>query len=105
MLIGNSVPQMPTGSAVTIVFITSVAYTMATTTIFQAFFTTFLIEPGYEKGFDSIESVINSKLPYGQISYGDEAMQFIIYEVLDQFRDRKIYCPDLVYCVEKVLFE
>jgi Ligand-gated ion channel. len=105
VLIGISVPQLPTTNVIRVVFITFVVYSLAITTIFQAFFTTFLIEPGYEKGFDSIESVINSKLPYGQISYGDEAMQFIIYEVLDQFRDRKIYCPDLVYCVEKVLFE
>ena len=105
VLIGISVPQLPTTNVIRIVFITYVIFSLAITTIFQAFFTTFLIEPGYEKGFDSVESVIESKLPYGETTYGREIMKHVTYEIVDNFKDRKKHCPSYAYCAEKVLFE
>ena len=60
ILVGTSVTQMPVTSRVRVIFILWVLYSLAISTIFQAFFTSFLIEPTKEKGITTVEEMIKT---------------------------------------------
>ena len=54
-----SVPQIPTTTRLRIVFIVWVCYSMIISTVFQSFFTSFLIEPGSQKQISNMEELLS----------------------------------------------
>jgi hypothetical protein len=73
--------------------------------LFQAFFTSYLVESGYEEGFNTIDDLVKSNLFYGFNS----AIEFLFMQF--DFSDTRLYsmpriaCPDLLKCAERVVFE
>ncbi|KDR07395.1 hypothetical protein L798_02938 [Zootermopsis nevadensis] len=63
--LGLSVAKMPTTGHLKIYFIMFVWYCIAINTVFQAFFTSYLVDPGYQKQISSVEDIIESGLEYG----------------------------------------
>jgi len=59
---GVSVPDMPKTARLRSVFLLYVWYSFAMGTVFQAFFVSFLVSPGYEKGIETYEELMNSGL-------------------------------------------
>ncbi|KAJ9590204.1 hypothetical protein L9F63_016693 [Diploptera punctata] len=57
-----SVPQMPTTNKLRIFFFMWVCYCLTMSTVFQSFFTSFLIEPGTEEQINTIEELLNHDL-------------------------------------------
>ncbi|KAJ9590195.1 hypothetical protein L9F63_016684 [Diploptera punctata] len=55
-----SVPQMPTTSKLRIFFFMWVCYCLIMSTVFQSFFTSFLIEPGTEEQINTFEELLNT---------------------------------------------
>ncbi|KAJ9594814.1 hypothetical protein L9F63_013895 [Diploptera punctata] len=64
VLLGISVPQMPLSLGTRYLFITYVWYCFAISTVFQAFFTTYLVEPGYEARLETLDDVYRAGLTY-----------------------------------------
>jgi hypothetical protein len=60
-----SVPKIPNTGHLKIYFIMLVWYCLAVNTVFQAFVTSYLTDPGFHKQISSVEDVIASGLEYG----------------------------------------
>jgi hypothetical protein len=105
IIMGVSVPEMPRISMLRILFLLYVIYCFAISTVFQAFFTSYLVESGYEEGFKSLDDLVKSNLFYGFNS----ALEFLFLQF--DFVDTRLYsrprveCPDLLKCAERVLFD
>jgi hypothetical protein len=63
--LGVSVPKMPVTDHLKIFFVILVWYSLAINTVFQAFVTSYLIEPGFQKQITSLEDLIESGIEYG----------------------------------------
>ncbi|KAJ9580337.1 hypothetical protein L9F63_003972 [Diploptera punctata] len=68
VLLGISVPRMPLSLRMRCLFIIYVWYCFAISTVFQAFFTTYIVEPGYEPSLHTVDDVVESGLAFA--SYG-----------------------------------
>jgi hypothetical protein len=102
---GVSVPEMPRISKLRILFLLYVFYCFAISTVFQAFFTSYLVESGFEEGFKSLDDMVKSNLVYGFNSALEFAfMQFDFVDTRLYSRPR-VECPDLLKCAERVLFD
>lgn len=60
VIVGVSVPQMPRTGRLRIFFLMWVYYCFAISTVFQAFFTSFLVEPGLQKQTSTLEEMLQS---------------------------------------------
>ncbi|KAJ9595845.1 hypothetical protein L9F63_012968 [Diploptera punctata] len=102
ILLGVSAPNIPNFIQERIFFMMFVIYSFAISTVFQAFFTTFLIEPGYEVKFQNIEHLVKSNISYGETTSAKVASSFFDYQEYKKFK-HTITCPNYTYCAEKVL--
>ncbi|KAJ9582610.1 hypothetical protein L9F63_023040 [Diploptera punctata] len=64
VIVSVSAPEMPTSIIPRILFLMWLSYSLAISTVFQVFFTSFLIEPGVDKQISSIAEIINSSLSF-----------------------------------------
>jgi hypothetical protein len=105
IIMGVSVPEMPRTSELRILFLLYVWYCFAISTVFQAFFTSYLVESGYEEWYKTVDDLVKSNLFYGFNS----ALEFLFTQF--DFSDTRLYsrpriaCPDLRKCAERVLFK
>jgi ABC-type amino acid transport substrate-binding protein len=65
IFLGVSVAQMPLTTHLKIYFVTLVWYCLAVNTVFQAFVTSYLVNPGLQKQIGSVEDLIASGIEYG----------------------------------------
>lgn len=63
--LGISVPKMPLTDHLKIFFLMLMWYSLAINNVFQAFVTSYLIEPGFQKQITSLEDLIESGIEYG----------------------------------------
>lgn len=62
VFLGMSVSQLPKTHRLRSMFLLYVWYSFAMSTVFQVFFISFLVNPGYEKGIDTFEELVKSGL-------------------------------------------
>jgi len=71
--------------------------------VFQAFFTSYLIEPGYGRKFETFDELLNSSLPYG---YNDGMESFFVSTSYQEHRSfprlRRQDCNDTVECTREI---
>jgi hypothetical protein len=60
-----SVPQQPTASSLRVFFFLYVCFCLAISTVFQAFFISYLVEPNYEKKLETLDDLLHSDVVYG----------------------------------------
>jgi hypothetical protein len=100
--LGISVAKMPTTSHLKIYFIMLVWYCLAVTTVFQAFVTSYLVDPGFRKQISNVEDIIASGLEYGFYP----GMRVLLPDTSDwRFKEilsHRIPCYDNS-CIEKVI--
>jgi hypothetical protein len=63
--LGISLPKMPVTDHLKIFFVTLVWYCLAINTVFQAFATSYLVDPGFHKQISSLEDLLASGVEYG----------------------------------------
>jgi len=63
--LGISVPKMPLTDHLKIFFVMLVWYSLAINIVFQAFVTSYIINPGFQKQITSVEDLIESGIGYG----------------------------------------
>ncbi|KAJ9595844.1 hypothetical protein L9F63_012967 [Diploptera punctata] len=103
-LIGISVSKLPNSTQVRIFFIIFVIYSFAMCTVFQAFFTTFLVEPGYEKKIESISEAVQSNISYGETDLTQLSITYTEYTEHTRFGSNTVLCPSYESCAEYVMF-
>ena len=108
ILLGVSVSEMPKTQSVRWFFIFYVCYCFAVCMVFQAYFTTYLVEPGYGRGYETMNEIIddisNGKLVYGYI----EGVELLapLFEYTDHLSPKhRTDCSDLVECAERAMFK
>ena len=101
VLTGVSVPQKPISLSLRIFFIAWVWYTVAMSTVYQAYFVGLLVNPGFENSITTLDDLIQSGIEYG---YGTEIDTFPIsdplYEIIKT--NRKI-CTSMYTCLQRVI--
>jgi hypothetical protein len=104
VLMGVSVSKMPKSWNERIFFLLYVLYCFAIITVFQAFFVSYLVEPGYEKRINTFDDVINSGLLYG-FNYASEfiAMTMDFTKQNNFTEDRRVDCVHLEECMERMM--
>jgi len=65
VFVGVSVPQQPTTSSMRVFFCLYVCFCFAISTVFQAFFVSYLVEPKYEKQLQTLDELLDSDVVYG----------------------------------------
>ena len=75
IFIGVSVPEMPKSWKVRIFFLIYVCYCFAMGTVFQAFFVSYLVEPGYGEKIETFQELLDSNVSYGFIAAADLGMR------------------------------
>ncbi|PSN37026.1 Ionotropic receptor 629 [Blattella germanica] len=105
VLLGISAPAIPVCSRSRQFFILYVWYCFAINLVFQTYFVTYLVEPGYEKGLNTLEELRLSNITYGYYEIADglltttELLNFktVAFSVKE--------CFDLFACTEEVMFK
>jgi hypothetical protein len=73
-------------------------------TVFQAFFVSYLVEPGYEKKIDTFEELLDSSAPYGSNENGE--LVLVATDITDHLKfneSRRVDCSDLENCIKGVV--
>ena len=65
VVLSMSVSTQPSSTPLRLFFLCWVWYSVAISTVFQAYLTTFLIEPGYEEPIKTVEEMLNSEMNFG----------------------------------------
>jgi hypothetical protein len=72
-------------------------------TVFQAFFTSFLVEPGYGKKFETFDELLHSNLSYGYNGALEGGMTSTSYGEFHRFPYSGIQdCNDIVECMRRI---
>jgi len=102
--IGVSVPEMPRSWKVRIFFLIYVFYCFAMSTVFQAFFVSYLVEPGYGEKISKFQEILNSNVNYGfivAVEFGLSTMEFSDH--LQFPPTRRVDCVDLKNCLKRTM--
>jgi hypothetical protein len=72
-------------------------------TVFQAFFTSYLVDPGYGKKFETFDELLNSSMAYGYNDAFEFGMASTSYEEHERFPySRRQNCNDMKECMEQI---
>jgi hypothetical protein len=72
-------------------------------TVFQAFFTSYLVEPGYGKKFETFEELLNSSVAYGYNDGAELGMASMSYKEHVRFPySRRHDCNDMMECMKRI---
>jgi hypothetical protein len=84
-------------------FLVYVCYCFAMSTVFQAFFTSYLVEPGYGKKFETFDDLLHSSVAYGHNDAVESALTSTSYEEHHRFPNwRRQNCNDIVECMIRI---
>jgi hypothetical protein len=93
------VNTQPRSAPLRLFFFCWVCYSVAIKTVFQAYLTTFLIEPGYEEPIKTVEQMLTSDMKFGFL---EDFVAFFDRErgpVESAILDNAVKCPDLGACL------
>ncbi|XP_069694746.1 probable glutamate receptor [Periplaneta americana] len=90
----------PSKASIRFIFLIWVLYSLAINTVYQTYLTSFLIDPGLEKQFNTEEELINSNLKLGYHYF----MGHRYKELLTQRYKRRMMCDDLERCFSRLAY-
>ncbi|KAJ9580336.1 hypothetical protein L9F63_003971 [Diploptera punctata] len=103
VLLGVSVPRMPLSLRMRCLFIIYVWYCFAISTVFQAFFTTYIVEPGYESSLHTVDDVVETGLVFASYDIYKGSEFITELEMISKFK-HVVETNDYSKCVEQLLF-
>ncbi|GFG36586.1 hypothetical protein Cfor_06392 [Coptotermes formosanus] len=84
-------------------FLVYVCYCFAMSTVFQAFFISFLVEPGYGKKFETFDELLDSSVVYGYDDLMEYGMASTSCGEHNKFpSSRRQDCNDIIECMERI---
>jgi hypothetical protein len=91
------VPEMPRNNTLRVLFLSWIVYSLAMNTVFQAFFTSFEVDPGLQHQIDTTEELLNTPTVY---AFSSPLDRFFTTDMLKRLTPR-IRCEP-TKCVEHV---
>ncbi|PSN30525.1 Ionotropic receptor 197 [Blattella germanica] len=101
ILLGLSIPKMPLETYLKIFLISWVVYSLSVNTVFQAFLTGFLVDPGFLPQLKDLEGLLNSGLEYGYLPMMDGYFDAGDNTDLKILKNRKA-CADPIACLFRI---
>ena len=101
VVVGVAVTRMPRSYHLRIVIFAWICYCFSISTVFQTFFTTFLVDPGLHKQIANLHELSQSKMEYGVLP-GMKHM----YDIKDELTNainKGEECYDYYKCVERII--
>jgi hypothetical protein len=99
IFIGVSVPEMPRSWKVRIFFLIYVCYCFTLSTVFQAYFVSYLVEPGYGEQIATFQDILDSSTHYGFNTALEFALSTSGFSGHLQFPlNRRVNCSDMKTC-------
>jgi len=106
VFMGVSVPQQPRTSSLRVFFFLYVCFCFAISSVFQAFFGSYLVEPKFEKKLETLDELLDSDVVYGYSSALNVVLGTVPCPELMTFLEHKILkedCSDIRKCVERMV--
>jgi len=106
VLVGVGVPQQPTTSSLRVFFFLYVCFCFAISTVFQAFFVSYLVDPKYEKKIETLDELVDSDLVLGYNQLVLHFKETVSYSEITNFFDRKKekeVCLDIYTCLKRMI--
>jgi len=104
IFIGVSVPEMPRSWKLRIFFLIYVCYCFAMSTVFQAFFVAYLVEPGYGEKISTVQDLLDSTANYGYNSGLEIVMRTMEFSDHLQFPlTRRVDCANPKSCIIRLI--
>jgi len=106
VFMGVSLPQQPTSSILRVFFILYICFCFAVSTVFQAFFVSYLVEVKYEKKLDTLEELLDSDVVYGYyatVNYAQDTISHPEFVKFLQHKKLKEDCSDVRKCIERMI--
>lgn len=104
VFLGVSVAEMPRTFRLRIVFFLFVCYCFAINTVFQAYFTSFLIEPKFEKQIHTFDELENSELKYFLHPSMEELGLYMNYDKYKKLMPRREECSVYKTCILRLIY-
>jgi hypothetical protein len=104
IFIGVSVPEMPRSWKVRIFFLIYVCYCFTLSTVFQAFFVSCLVEPGFGEQIETFQELLDSSVNYGVNTGAEFALSTSGFSGHLQFPlTRRVNCNDMKACHKRLI--
>ena len=106
VFVGVPVPQQPTTSRIRVFFFLYVCFCFAFSTVFQAFFVSYLVQPKYEKQLETLDELLDSDVVYGShpfVTYFQDTVSYPEYVKFFEHKKLKEDCSDIRKCVERMI--
>ena len=103
VLVAVSVPQQPITSSLRVYFFLYVCFCFAISTVFQAFFVSYLVEPKYEKKIENFDDLLDSNVVYGYHPISNFVKETATYPEFNTFLEHKKLqevCSDSWKCIK-----
>jgi hypothetical protein len=103
VFMGVSATNTPSSWNFRFTFLVYVCYCFAMSTVFQAFFKSYLVEPGYGKKFQTFDDLLNSRVVYGYNGAMEMLLTSTSYEDYRSFHtSRRQDCNDVLECMTRI---
>jgi hypothetical protein len=102
--LGVSVTELPRTSILRTFVFLLICLSFFTNTVFQNYYTTFLLNPGFEKQISNIRDIFQSGIQFGYSSDTEGSLKYIANEhEYSMMQDRRIVCENQCQCLELML--
>jgi hypothetical protein len=103
VIVGVSVSKMPQTPQLRFLFLQWIVHCFIMTTVFQAFFTSFLVQPDMGKQVTSLEELLKSGLEYGYTVTHETYIEDIQDTSYTEIKKHRSICPSFTSCVERAI--
>lgn len=103
VFLGVSVAEMPTTFRLRVFFFLFVCYCFAINTVFQAYFTSFLIEPMFDKQIQTFDELKSSGIRYLEHPSLPDLSGFTNYDKYKKLTGPRERCTDYKQCLSRLL--
>jgi hypothetical protein len=101
--VGVSISKMPQSPRLRLLLLQWVVHCLVITTVFQAYFTSFLVQPDMGNQIRSVQELAESGLEYGYTSTYEKYIELIEGSSYDKIREHRSICTSFVSCVERAI--
>lgn len=104
ILMGVSVTRNPDTWKQRLFFVLYVFYCFAIITVFQAFFVSYLVEPGHQKRLRTIDDLLETDLVFGTNTAVELGVSAVGYDEYNKFPEsRRVSCDDMEKCMKRLM--
>ena len=100
VVLSVSVNTQPRSAPLRLFFFCWVCYSVAISTVFQAYLTTFLIEPGYEEPIKTVEQMLASDMKFGLFEGYEKFFTDSSDSTGSTILKNAVHCPDYDTCLK-----